>query len=107
MDVFLDRYVFYVVLVLLSVGLYGMLAMGNLAKKLVGMVIFSSATFLFFINGAILEGATAPVIDPAIGSDPAATVIPWIRSAAATAVATGASRATSDRLPAIMRMSCS
>lgn len=57
------RSVYVAVVVLLAIGLYGMLAKRNLAKKLVGMVIFQSAIYLFFIQGATKLGATVPIIE--------------------------------------------
>jgi multicomponent Na+:H+ antiporter subunit C len=88
-DLLLDRYVYVVVLTLLAIGLYGMLVMGNLAKKLVGMVIFTTAIYLFFIHGSLLTGATAPIIDPEIGADPAAYVDPLPHLLILTAIVVG------------------
>ena len=62
-ELLLDRYVYVLVLVLLAVGLYGMLAKRNLVQKVIGMTIFTTAIYLFFIEGSVKEGATAPVID--------------------------------------------
>jgi multicomponent Na+:H+ antiporter subunit C len=66
-DFLLDRYVYLLVVVLLAVGLYGMLAMRNLVKKVIGMVIFQTAIYLFFIEGSVKTDATAPIIDEAAG----------------------------------------
>lgn len=88
-ELFLDRYIYWAVLLLLAIGLYGMLVMGNLAKKLVGMVIFTTAIYLFFIHGSLVEGGTVPVIDPAIGSDPAAYVDPLPHLLILTAIVVG------------------
>lgn len=62
MELLLDRYVYLLVLVLLAVGLYGVLAMGDLVKKVIGLTIFSTAIYLFFIEGSLQIGGTAPVI---------------------------------------------
>jgi multicomponent Na+:H+ antiporter subunit C len=62
-DVLLDRYVYFLVVVLLSVGLYGMLAMRNLMKKVIGMVIFQTAIYLFFIEGSVKSDASVPIVD--------------------------------------------
>jgi multicomponent Na+:H+ antiporter subunit C len=88
-DLFLDRYVYLLVLALLAIGLYGMLAMGNLAKKLIGMVIFTTAIYLFFIHGSLQQGATAPIIDPELGSDPTAYVDPLPHLLILTAIVVG------------------
>lgn len=66
-ELFLDRYVYLFVLVLLAIGLYGMLAKRNLVQKIIGMTIFTTAIYLFFIEGSVKDGASAPVIDPALG----------------------------------------
>ena len=70
------RYVYVVVLVLLSVGLYGMLAARNLVRKVIAMTIFQTAIYLFFIEGSVKRGGTVPVIDPALGTDPVHYVNP-------------------------------
>jgi multicomponent Na+:H+ antiporter subunit C len=88
-DLFLARYVYLFVLVLLAVGLYGMLAKGNLVKKIIGMTIFQTAIYIFFIEGSLQLGATAPIIDPAIGPDPAAYVDPLPHLLILTAIVVG------------------
>ena len=73
---FLSRYVYVMIIILLVVGLYGMLGKRNLLKKLIGLNIFQTAIFLFFIEGSTKLGATVPVIDPQLGTDPAKYVNP-------------------------------
>ena len=54
------HYVFYIILML--VGLYAVLAKGNLVKKVIGLNILQTAVFLFYISiGRKAEG-TAPVL---------------------------------------------
>ncbi len=67
-ELLFDRTVYVGVMVLLAIGLYGMLAKRNLVKKLVGMVIFQTAIYLFFIQGAAQMGATVPVIEEELGT---------------------------------------
>lgn len=74
-DLFLDRYLYVFVLTLLAIGLYGVLAKTDLMKKLIGLSVFSTAIFLFFIEGAAKDGANVPIIDggdsnPALYLDP-------------------------------------
>jgi multicomponent Na+:H+ antiporter subunit C len=85
----LDRYVYWVVLALLAIGLYGIFALGNLARKLIGLVVFSTAIYLFFIHGSLETGATAPVIDPELGTDPALYVDPLPHLLILTAIVVG------------------
>ena len=73
---FLSRYVYFMIIILLVIGIYGMLCKRNLIKKLIGMNIFQTAIFLFFIEGSTKLGATVPVIAPVFGIDPANYVNP-------------------------------
>jgi multicomponent Na+:H+ antiporter subunit C len=70
------RYVYVLVVLLLAIGLYATLAERNLVKKVVGLTIFKTAVFLFFIEGSYKIDATVPVIDPAFGIDAAVYVNP-------------------------------
>ena len=54
------HYVFYIILML--VGLYAVLAKGNLVKKVIGLNILQTAVFLFYISIGHKSSATAPVI---------------------------------------------
>jgi multicomponent Na+:H+ antiporter subunit C len=83
------RYVYVVVLVLLSIGLFGMLAARNLVKKIIAMTIFQTAIYLFFIEGSVKDGATVPVIDPAIGVDAGSYVNPLPHLLILTAIVVG------------------
>ncbi len=76
LEVFLGRYAYLMIVILLVIGLYGMLAKRNLLKKLIGMNIFQTAIFLFFIEGATKLGGTVPVISPQLGNDPAKYINP-------------------------------
>lgn len=68
LETFVGRATYFMTAGLLVVGLYGMLSKRNLVKKLIGMNIFQTAIFLFYIEGAIKLGATVPVIDSRLGS---------------------------------------
>ena len=52
----------WVVVVLMMIGLYIVIAHGNLIKKIVGLTIFQTAVFIFYISMAKIDGATAPVL---------------------------------------------
>jgi multicomponent Na+:H+ antiporter subunit C len=75
-EVFLSRYVYFMVVILLVIGLYGVLGKRNLMKKLIGLNIFQTAIFLFYIEGATKMGATVPVINPQLGNDPTKYINP-------------------------------
>jgi multicomponent Na+:H+ antiporter subunit C len=75
-ELFIARYVYLMIVVLLIIGLYGMLGKRNLLKKLIGMNIFQTAIFLFFIEGATKAGGSVPVIDQQLGMAAAQYVNP-------------------------------
>ncbi len=78
---------YWIISLLLLVGLYGMLAKRNLVKKLIGMNIFQTAIILFYIASASKWNATVPVIDPALGSvDPAHYINPLPHTLMLTAI---------------------
>lgn len=53
------RYNYWLVIVLMMVGLYIVVARGNLVKKLVGLNLFQVSVFLFYISmGKITDGTT-------------------------------------------------
>lgn len=87
-ELFLDRYIYLFVLTLLAIGLYGVMAKTDLMKKLIGLTIFSTAIFLFFIEGSVKTGATVPIID-ARGSNPALYVDPVPHLLILTAIVVG------------------
>ncbi len=75
-ELFLSRYAYLMIVILLAIGIYGMLGKRNLLKKLIGMNIFQTAIFLFFIEGSTKLGATVPVIDAQLGTEAARYVNP-------------------------------
>ena len=54
------HYVFYIILML--VGLYAVLAKGNLVKKVIGLNILQTAVFLFYISIGRKDDGTTPVL---------------------------------------------
>ena len=52
----------WAVVVLMMVGFYIVIAHGNLIKKIVGMSIFQTSVFIFYISMAKVEGGTAPIL---------------------------------------------
>jgi multicomponent Na+:H+ antiporter subunit C len=87
-ELVLARYLYVLILALLAIGLYGVLAMDNLVKKVIGLTIFSTAIYLFFIEGSVQDGATLPVLD-ARGTDPALYVDPLPHLLILTAIVVG------------------
>jgi multicomponent Na+:H+ antiporter subunit C len=85
-----ERAGYLAVVALVVIGLVTILVERHLLKKLVGLVIFQTAIFLFFIQGSIREGADVPVIDPAVGNDPAGYMNPLPHLLILTALVVGA-----------------
>lgn len=52
----------WVVIILMMIGLYIVIAHGNLIKKLVGLTIFQTSVFIFYISMAKITGGTAPIL---------------------------------------------
>lgn len=62
----MDHYNYWIVVVLMMIGLYCVMTQGNLVKKLIGLNIFQSSVFIFYISVAKVTGGTAPIVhDPA------------------------------------------
>jgi multicomponent Na+:H+ antiporter subunit C len=63
-DLLTSHYLYVLMFVLLGLGLYMVIASENLVKKLIGVNLFQTAIFLFFVAMAYIdvEGATAPIV---------------------------------------------
>ncbi|KAF5045006.1 Na(+)/H(+) antiporter subunit C [anaerobic digester metagenome] len=61
---FLTRYNYYMAVIIMLIGLYAMIAKSNLIKKVIGLNIFQTAIYLFYISIADVEGGTAPILVP-------------------------------------------
>ena len=53
---------YWVIIVLMMMGLYIVIAHGNLIKKIVGLNVFQVSVFLLYITMAKVEGGTAPIL---------------------------------------------
>lgn len=62
----LGHYNYWIVVTLMMIGFYIVIAQGNMIKKLVGLNIFQTSVFIFFISLAYREGATAPIAVPGV-----------------------------------------
>ncbi|CCQ35658.1 Mrp-type sodium/proton antiporter system subunit C [Natronomonas moolapensis 8.8.11] len=56
------RYAYATFAILFAIGLYMMIASPNLVKKVIGLNLFQSAIFLFFVAMAYVRGGSVPVI---------------------------------------------
>ena len=76
MQIILEHYDYFMIVILMAIGLYAMLTKRNLVKKLVGMSIFQTGIFLFYIEGARKIGGSVPIISEHLGEDPALYINP-------------------------------
>jgi len=60
-DFVLERYNYWVVITLMMTGLYIVFARGNLVKKIVGLNLFQTSVFIFYITIGKIAGGTAPI----------------------------------------------
>ncbi len=58
----LHKYHFLAYIMLAAIGFYAMIAKHNFIKKIIGMNIFQSAVFLFYITIGKVQGGTAPIV---------------------------------------------
>jgi multicomponent Na+:H+ antiporter subunit C len=62
---FASHYAYGVTILLMIVGLFIVIARGNLVKKLIGLGIFQTSVYLLYVAPGKLIGGTAPILDPA------------------------------------------
>jgi len=60
----LTHYNYVVYIVLMLIGLYAVVARGNLVKKVVGLTVLQTAVFLFYISIGKIDRGTVPVMWP-------------------------------------------
>jgi len=58
----LAKYNYWVFIILMMIGFYGIIAKNNLIKKIIGLNIFQTAIFLYFISLGAVKGGTAPIV---------------------------------------------
>lgn len=61
-------YNYWIVVVLMMLGFYIIIAHGNLIKKIVGLSIFQTSVFIFYISVAKLDGGSAPILTAGISA---------------------------------------
>ena len=62
MDELAARFPYFMIAILLAVGVWGMVGKRSLVKKLIGLNVLQSAIILFFINGSIRSGGSVPIL---------------------------------------------
>jgi len=61
-ELLLAKYNYLIYIALALIGFYAMIAKNNLIKKIIGMNIFQTAVFLFYISMGKVQGGTAPIV---------------------------------------------
>lgn len=56
-----ERYNYWIFIVLMMTGLYVVIARGNLIKKLIGLNVFQTSVFIYYISIGKIVGGTAPI----------------------------------------------
>ena len=64
-----ERYNYWIFIVLMMIGLYTVIARGNLIKKIVGLNIFQTSVFIYYISIGKISGGTAPILIGGHGED--------------------------------------
>lgn len=57
-----ERYNYWIFIVLMMIGLYIVISRGNLIKKIVGLNIFQTSVFIYYISIGKIAGGTAPIL---------------------------------------------
>lgn len=58
----LGHYNYLIVIVLMMTGFYVVISRDNLIKKIIGLNIFQTSVFLFYISLGKVDGGTAPIL---------------------------------------------
>ena len=62
MDFLIGHYNYWIVIILMMVGLYTVISRGNLIKKVIGLNMFQVSVFLLYISLSTVEDGAAPII---------------------------------------------
>ncbi|PHS75696.1 cation:proton antiporter subunit C [Porticoccus sp.] len=57
-----ELYNYWVVIILMMIGFYIVIVQGNLIKKLIGLNIFQTSVFIFYISVGKVAGGSAPIV---------------------------------------------
>lgn len=55
-------YNYWIIIVLMMVGLYIVITHDNLVKKIIGLNLFQTSVIIFYISMGVITGSTAPII---------------------------------------------
>lgn len=80
---------YWMCMLVLTVGLYGMLMKRNFVKKVIALSIFQAAIILLFVIAAYKQGASVPVLDKRFGENSEAYMSPLPHTLMLTAIVVG------------------
>ena len=61
-DFVLQHFNYWVVIVLMMIGMYTVISRGHLLKKVIGLNIFQTSVFILYISIGYIEGGTVPIV---------------------------------------------
>ena len=59
---FLSFFNYWIYILLMMIGLYAVVAKNNLIKKVIGLGLFQTGIFIFYVSMGKVHGGTAPVV---------------------------------------------
>ena len=72
------KYTYLVVVALLGIGAYVMIESDNFVKKIIGMNVFQTGIFVFFISAAFHTEGRSPVVQSGGGGGPFVSPLPHV-----------------------------
>ena len=61
-------YNYWIVILLMMTGLFMVIGQGNLIKKIIGLNIFQTSVFIFYISVGKVDGGSAPILAEGIST---------------------------------------
>ncbi|MCC5914883.1 MAG: cation:proton antiporter subunit C [Balneolaceae bacterium] len=90
LEFFIGHYAYWLVIILLCVGIYGILFKKNLIKKTIGLAVLQISVVIYWVAIASKEGATVTTLDPNIPVDQVANYLnPLTHTLMLTAIVVG------------------
>ena len=66
MELIASLFNYWAVIALMMLGLYIVIAQDNLVKKIIGLNIFQTSIFIFYISVGKVEGGSAPILSDSV-----------------------------------------
>jgi multicomponent Na+:H+ antiporter subunit C len=66
MEIVAALFNYWAVIALMMLGLYIVIAQSNLVKKIIGLNIFQTSIFIFYISVGKVEGGSAPILSDSV-----------------------------------------